>query len=334
MSAAFPYVKLPGGERGFVRRSSLWKGSDHLLLVKGTRFNEEYRRFYYRDIQAVITERRWRFGSIGWWVLNLLAIWVLALVFAYGSILRGIAGVTLAVLVIGALARAAVAIVYGRRCVLQTAVSREELPSLQRQWHAEKALTKLREKIAAAQGELPEEISPLPEDAGPPLIPEIEPTAEDGERRGRRARQAVNFALLAFVLTLAAAALSMPYMDGPTAERSSKILQAANAALVVCLGASTVLSMLKAQRIRTLATLRKAMVAALLLQGADVYASLVLPNLYTMNKQTVVIDIRALKVWQWAVRLDVALLLLAGTAGIIYLLLNWTTLRRGELSRA
>src|SRR5437016_13358775 len=49
----FPYRRLPGKQRGWIRKSSLWEGEDHLLLVRGTRFAEDYRRFYYRDIQAI-----------------------------------------------------------------------------------------------------------------------------------------------------------------------------------------------------------------------------------------------------------------------------------------
>src|ERR1700723_3392091 len=72
MQLEFPYTRMPGGLRGFVRKSSLWEGSDHFLLLRGTRFSEEYRRFYYRDIEALLVQKCARAGSIGWWAVNLI----------------------------------------------------------------------------------------------------------------------------------------------------------------------------------------------------------------------------------------------------------------------
>src|SRR5580658_7114351 len=55
------YRKLPGKRRGFLNVSSVWAGPDHLLLVRGSRFREEYKRFYYRDVQAIAVARGPRF---------------------------------------------------------------------------------------------------------------------------------------------------------------------------------------------------------------------------------------------------------------------------------
>ena len=55
------YRKLPGKRRGFFNVSSVWAGPDHLLLVRGSRFREEYKRFYYRDVQAIAVARAPRF---------------------------------------------------------------------------------------------------------------------------------------------------------------------------------------------------------------------------------------------------------------------------------
>jgi len=59
------YRKLPG--RGFRKRSllevsrmlcTLWLGKDHLLLVDSLGgYSEDYKRFYYRDIQALIIRK-------------------------------------------------------------------------------------------------------------------------------------------------------------------------------------------------------------------------------------------------------------------------------------
>ena len=69
MDAATPvqYQRLPGG--GMARKGSsfiaatrttcrLWLGDDHLLQVESMGgYSETYKRFYFRDIQAIIVQR-------------------------------------------------------------------------------------------------------------------------------------------------------------------------------------------------------------------------------------------------------------------------------------
>src|SRR3954471_18895761 len=53
------YRRLPGKSFGLFGNSTLWAGSDHLLAVESTRFVQNYRRYYYTDIQAFqISERQ------------------------------------------------------------------------------------------------------------------------------------------------------------------------------------------------------------------------------------------------------------------------------------
>mgnify|MGYP001546421120 CR=1 FL=1 len=47
------YKKFPFKKRKLVGASRLWIGPDHLLLVDSTGISETYRRFFYKDIQAV-----------------------------------------------------------------------------------------------------------------------------------------------------------------------------------------------------------------------------------------------------------------------------------------
>jgi len=124
----FPYKKLPGSLRGFIRRASLWEGSDHLLSVSGTRFSEEYRRFYYRDIEAIIIQKCPRAGSIGMYVVSALVCLIGGIVAATSRapLVWAIPAASFAFL----LARALLSFRYSCRCFVQTAVSREELPSL------------------------------------------------------------------------------------------------------------------------------------------------------------------------------------------------------------
>ena len=55
------YIRLARGRRsniaGFSTSggyASLWQGKDHLLSIDSSGYTEEYKRFYYRDIQAII----------------------------------------------------------------------------------------------------------------------------------------------------------------------------------------------------------------------------------------------------------------------------------------
>ncbi|PYS52737.1 MAG: hypothetical protein DMG13_15465 [Acidobacteria bacterium] len=144
-------------------RSSLWLGKDHLLNIDSNRYTEEYKRFYFRDIQAITilkTRRReiWNFV-----LLLLLLIWMGALV---DEVLTGASvpdatvswGTTLVILAVPLLANN----ILGPACAvyLRTAVQTEVLPSLNRVRRARKVLDRVRPLIAAAQGQLtPEEVS-------------------------------------------------------------------------------------------------------------------------------------------------------------------------------
>jgi hypothetical protein len=146
------YRKLPGRRRGFIFGSSVWLGADHLLLVKSYRFREEYRRFYFSDIQAIVSAAAPRFhistrsAAIG-------AVWLFAFLIAYLS--ARFTAFKTAVSVCGALLVLAwIGVSYFRscRCRIYTAVSSEELPSLYRDWTLRKFREKVEPRIAEAQG--------------------------------------------------------------------------------------------------------------------------------------------------------------------------------------
>ena len=140
---------------GFVTRSSLWLGKDHLLKIDSNRFVETYKRFYFRDIQAITirTTRRRQFWNIILLLLMLVCIGSLS-----GIFVRRFMLVTMLVLAVPMLVNN----LLGTTCVtfLRTAVQVEELPSLSRVRRVHKVLQHIRPLIAGAQGELtPEEIS-------------------------------------------------------------------------------------------------------------------------------------------------------------------------------
>lgn len=138
--------------------SSLWLGPDHLLCIDSTGFTENYKRFYFRDIQAFIIRKT---DGYKYWNLGLVI-----LVFFFGfmaAVTHDIVG-RIVLLSIGGFFCLGLLLnlVLGTTsaCHLQTAVQIELLPSIHRLRKAKKVLNLLRPLIVSAQGELaPEEIA-------------------------------------------------------------------------------------------------------------------------------------------------------------------------------
>jgi hypothetical protein len=161
------YRRLPGNvwtrRGGFLRvgfnNYSLWMAADHLLYVKSTSFSEDYRRFYWKDIQAIVvsrtaTRRNWNIvlGSICLLCAALsfsaLVYWppavsdgfvflmeVVGAIFAFYLLLNTLLGPTC-------------------RCRLHTDVQVEELDCLGRIRTARKLVSIIRPFIEAAQGKV------------------------------------------------------------------------------------------------------------------------------------------------------------------------------------
>jgi hypothetical protein len=139
------YRRLPGKRRTLGGNSTLWLGDDHLLLVKSTRVAEEYRRFYFRDIQAFVI--RVKKSSLNRDMFHVFLFLLLAVLFLYWTK----SYVTFAV--------GAAALLYKRFtgpycvCHIQTAVQTQTLPSLYRLKTAEQVLGELAPRIEAAQAQ-------------------------------------------------------------------------------------------------------------------------------------------------------------------------------------
>ena len=166
MSApAITYTKVPGLGTGVFEYSRLYVGPDHLLLVGSMAWNESYRRFYFRDIQAVIIRPSvWGKIQNALWALMLflaaiIAIqvsdvgaviaWIIASLFALGLIVNTLRGPTCV-------------------CHIQTAVQTTKLSPLDRVRRAQKFLTQLKPLIAAVQGTSePTSVASTPVEPGP-----------------------------------------------------------------------------------------------------------------------------------------------------------------------
>jgi len=154
------YAKLPG--RGLRRavfaisatRCRLWLGADHLLAVDYTIASEEYRRFYFRDIEAFIIRRTAHRQVWNWILLALILLTAGPFLIAWRS--QGNGGFLVAALSIAAFWAIFLLInsLRGVTCQthIRTAVQLEQLPSLGRLPVARKVLARLQPLILAAQG--------------------------------------------------------------------------------------------------------------------------------------------------------------------------------------
>jgi hypothetical protein len=177
-------------------RSALWLGGDHLLLVETSGFTENYKRFYFRDIQTITVQetrrgRVWNF-ILGGVLFLIILVTILAIPKSTtahwsgneigGGIFLAIFGTVFTVLFL-------VSLLAGPTCKthLQTAVQIEELASLSRVRQTRKVMDKIRPLMVAAQGQITgEEVSvrmqetiraqspaesskPNPPDAAPPV---------------------------------------------------------------------------------------------------------------------------------------------------------------------
>jgi uncharacterized integral membrane protein len=153
------YHRLPGrGVRSSfgiaATRTSLWTGPDHLLHLESRPGSESYRRFYYRDIEAILIRR-----TSHWAVWNAI---LATLMLVPGGCFAAIyfqeqeegwlfaalvsAGVFLVLLLVNALRGPSC------RTHIRTAVQIDELPSLSRLSVARKVLARIRPLIDEAQG--------------------------------------------------------------------------------------------------------------------------------------------------------------------------------------
>jgi hypothetical protein len=164
------YRRLSGKTSGFLSYSRLWLGPDHLLFVRTTFFSEEYKRFYFRDIQAVVmrrTERREILNAV--LACTTISFGVLAVFTNSGwqAFWVMMAGILFFALLVSWLR--------GPTCVfhLRTAVQTEELSPLKRVRAARKVIERLRPNIEQAQGPLaPELLAPKPPPAAGAVVAE------------------------------------------------------------------------------------------------------------------------------------------------------------------
>lgn len=159
------YKRLPGkGPRrgAFITvslsRCSLYLSDDHILAVDNNGFSEDYKRFYFSDIQAIIT-RKTRRGAT--WSIVLASMFACSLIGGLflekepARIFFWVLSGTFLVFLLANIFRGPTCV-----CHIMTAVQEDQLPSLNRLRVARKVIGTLRHAIERAQGRLsPEEVS-------------------------------------------------------------------------------------------------------------------------------------------------------------------------------
>lgn len=208
-----PYKRLPGKKKLFIGFDhTLWAGKDHLLHIYSQRVREEYKRYYYKDIQAVYLRKTPRL-KIETAILGCVTAVFLGLaLFGFGEILTyflaALFGTVLMVnLWIGPTCD----------CHIQTFVRRDKLPSLYRIRTARKALDILTPLIQEIQGRVT--LSMLEEAGKKGLpkepVPAVSPPVSGKKTTGKNRVHPALFLLLLVSGTAAAADISFQHVALP-----------------------------------------------------------------------------------------------------------------------
>lgn len=130
-----------------------WLADDHLLYVEVAGFVERYRRFHFRDIEAIVVlpNTRANLWALVWSLPLLVGLAILIPAILKGSAAGVVAG---AIVLAVALLPMIVHLARGPMCttVIQTRINRQALRSLGRRRDADRAVEELRPLIEQAQG--------------------------------------------------------------------------------------------------------------------------------------------------------------------------------------
>lgn len=157
------YRRLPGRGRksGFLHSiggsCSLWQTDDHLLLVESNGITESYRRFYFKDIQAVVIQKTNFSRNFNYIAASTL--FAAALIHLSHVLGDGFPGSAVMFIFFISLISLFLNYLMGVTCICRiiTPVQDEEIPSLKRLRNAEKVKTVIDNACTALQGTLSEE---------------------------------------------------------------------------------------------------------------------------------------------------------------------------------
>ena len=269
------YRRLPGRSRGLMGSASLWLARDHVLLVHSRGYVESYRRFYFRDIQAVLLRRT----AAAWlWALVLALPLALTLL---GAVVSDGVGRMSWLIASGPFALALlIHVLRGASCVchVRTAVEQTELPALRRLRVARRTCERLRALVEDAQGSVAAETlargAPGTSGSGPRVPPRFEaaPSAAQTARPPESTTPAVAATLrwhgALFALLVADAALSIAQVVA-----AGQVLDAGSLALGIAEFLVAIAALVEGRRRPLDAGLRRATLASLVYICAAFVAS-------------------------------------------------------------
>lgn len=169
------YQRVPGRGAGAYEYSRLYLAPDHLMLVGSSTWNESYRRFFFRDIQAfIIKKSHWGLLYSALWTLMFFLVAAIAVqVDDVGAVVTwGIACVFLVGLGTN-IARGPTCV-----CLIQTAVQTTRIAPLNRVRRAQRFLEQLKPLLAQAQ--TPATPTPTSSHSGMPPADTPNPTPSTG----------------------------------------------------------------------------------------------------------------------------------------------------------
>ena len=161
------YHRIPGRRTRLLSRDTLWLGPDHLLAVHSLRYTEYYRRFYFRDVQAICVRRRKgnRLEVLDG-VISFVALFLGAIISREHPILAALCLIALLLYLSARMLRPSC------ETWIQTALGAERLPSLCRIRTVRRALQLIEPSILNAQADIAAPPEPVSEPLGPPpLVP-------------------------------------------------------------------------------------------------------------------------------------------------------------------
>ena len=177
MNGATQYRKFPGSS-GMLLKTKLWLGPDHVLRVRRSLFSEEYRRYYFRDIQAIVLIEKDSLALYFYVLAGMVALGAGLLLYNRHPAWAAVTGLLSAfVAMLGWQNQDCI-------CALKTAVSNDVLRPLGRLRYARPAIALLREAVEAAQGAWTGDAQPAGQESAArpeaPKAPEIPLRHEEG----------------------------------------------------------------------------------------------------------------------------------------------------------
>ena len=146
------YTRLDCTRRTPVSKATLWMASDHLLSVESSRIGDEYRRYYFRDIQALVLQKQ---GATGLALIQAVLIILIVVAMLVAYLARWFT------LIPGVLIVVTMALAYSMRdcrCLIVTRANQAYLPAMAH-WRQSQAVV---EQLTALIMEVQRQEAPAP----------------------------------------------------------------------------------------------------------------------------------------------------------------------------